>query len=321
MELTTIIGIIIAVGIMLIGLRIMLKKPVETTPSLDSDIHINSDSQQPIIPRHVRDQLSQNERTEPTLSPETETITPPATEVAKTEEKAVEDQHIADDVKTQDNVLTAKPEPLDQLTTADKDLTTTETPVEPSVALPKTQSAVVTQVDKVEISEFEEESSILDAHLYEQKERDDSCDLANAETYLVLNVYPDQSQRVLSGEKTLKVLLKYGLRYGEMQCFHRYNDDDNTLLFSVLQVTESNPIGFDLETLSTEEVKGLSFFLALPHTDVQNAFDTMDSISRLVAREIQGVVYDQNNQEFTQQLREYWRHQAIDFRSGQQLGS
>lgn len=75
--------------------------------------------------------------------------------------------------------------------------------------------------------------------------------------------------------------------------------------------------GFDLETLSTEQVKGLAFFLALPHSDVQIAFDTMDSISRLIAREIEGTVYDQNNQEFTQQLREHWRHQAIDYRPGQ----
>ena len=57
--------------------------------------------------------------------------------------------------------------------------------------------------------------------------------------------------------------------------------------------------GFDLETLSTEEVKGLAFFLALPHSDVQNAFDTMDSISRLIAREVDGLVYDQNQQEMT----------------------
>lgn len=42
----------------------------------------------------------------------------------------------------------------------------------------------------------------------------------------------------------------------------------------------------------------------------------MDSISRLIAREIDGTVYDQNNQEFTPQLREQWRHQAIDYRSG-----
>lgn len=317
MELTTIIGIIIAIGIMLIGLKIMLKKPVEITPSLDADIHINADSQQPVIPRHVRDQLTENERTEPTLSDDVVQAEPTQPQMADAEPKNIVPEVASTDLPIQKEQAVT---PVD------------ETPSEaPQEIAPKSKEQVPVQastetlavakpIDKVEIDEFEEESSILDAHLYEQKERDDSCDLANAETYLVLNVYPDQSQRVLSGEKTLKVLLKYGLRYGEMQCFHRYNDDDNTLLFSVLQVTESYPIGFDLETLSTEEVKGLSFFLALPHKDVQNAFDTMDSISRLVAREIQGVVYDQNNQEFTQQLREYWRHQAIDFRSGQQLG-
>jgi cell division protein ZipA len=123
--------------------------------------------------------------------------------------------------------------------------------------------------------------------------------------------------RVLSGEKTLKVLLKYGLRYGELACFHRYSEDGSKLLFSVLQITDTGMEGFDLETLSTEEVKGLAFFLALPHSDVQNAFDTMDSISRLIAREVDGIVYDQNQQEFTPQLREFWRHQAIDYRAGQ----
>ncbi len=49
---------------------------------------------------------------------------------------------------------------------------------------------------------------------------------------------------------------------------------------------------------------------------MQNAFDTMVSISGLIAREIDGTVYDQNHLEFTPQLREHWRHQAIDYRSG-----
>ncbi len=72
-----------------------------------------------------------------------------------------------------------------------------------------------------------------------------------------------------------------------MACFHRYTEDGSKLLFSVLQITDEGAAGFDLETLSTEQVKGLAFFLALPHGDVQNAFDTMDSISRLIAREIE----------------------------------
>ncbi len=38
--------------------------------------------------------------------------------------------------------------------------------------------------------------------------------------------------------KALKVLLKYGLRYGELACFHRYSEDGSKLLFSVLQMTD-----------------------------------------------------------------------------------
>lgn len=72
--------------------------------------------------------------------------------------------------------------------------------------------------------------------------------------------------------KKLKKALKYGLRFGEMACFHRYSQDDKQqITFFVLQITDEGAAGFDLETLSTEQVKGLAFFLALPHSDVQNA--------------------------------------------------
>ena len=124
----------------------------------------------------------------------------------------------------------------------------------------------------------------------------------------------------MSGDKTLKVLLKYGLRFGEMSCFHRYEDinEPSPLMFSVLRMTDEGPAGFDLETLSTEQVNGLAFFLALPHPNVQKGFDTMASIAGLIAREIDGTVYDENNLEFTPQLKEHWRHQAIDYRSKQE---
>ncbi len=54
--------------------------------------------------------------------------------------------------------------------------------------------------------------------------------------------------------------------------------------------------GFDLETLSTEEVKGLAFSWHCHTAMYKMPFDTMDSIARLIAREIDGTVYDQNNQ-------------------------
>jgi len=327
MEITTIIGIVIAIVIMLFGIRLILKKPAEAVPSLDADLHIDPDSQTPVIPRHVRSQLSKTEspaaaRVEPSLNEEVVNniapaeeqqeaakVEPTLTETAQPETKAasrldtpvVAEEAEPEVAKTEENTTSAEQESKPETVEA----------AEPKAA----EFSLNSNIEKAEISDFNDESSILDAHLHEQKIVDEECSLANAETIISLHVYPQG--RALSGEKTLKVLLKYGLRYGELACFHRYSEDGSKLLFSVLRMADTGMEGFDLETLSTEEVKGLAFFLALPHSDVQNAFDTMDSISRLIAREVDGLVYDQNQQEMTPQLREFWRHQAIDYRAGQ----
>ncbi|WP_180055571.1 cell division protein ZipA C-terminal FtsZ-binding domain-containing protein [Acinetobacter sp. YH12142] len=338
MEITTIAGIVIAVIIMVVGIRMMFRKPADAAPSLDTELHIDPDSQQPVIPRHVRNQLNTPEttqRVEPTLAEEkvtavetTEAVQANVTQEATATEQA--EQSVEATAKTE--TTTTDPVSVENAQTATESTTVTSVAdVANEIAIPVTdvQAEVVpaekapefsvnSAIEKAEISDFDEESSILDAHLHEQKIVDEESALATAETYIALNVFPDS--RALSGEKALKVLLKYGLRFGEMACFHRYDEEGTKLLFSVLQMNNDGAAqGFDLETLSTEEVKGLAFFLALPHSDVQNAFDTMDSISRLIAREIDGTVYDQNNQEFTPQMREHWRHQAIDYRQGQAI--
>jgi len=317
MEITTIIGIVIAIVIMLFGIRMLFKKPVEAVPSLDANLHIDPDSQTPIIPRHVRSQLAQqdveSDRIEPSLSidepaPEKPSVFHKA-ESTPVEPKAVEIPVAAPSTEAEGVAKSV-------VTTADVQQVEAEqknSQIETKEEMP--EFSLNSNIEKAEISEFNDESSILDAHLHEQKIVDEESALSNAETIISLHIYPQG--RVLSGDKTLKVLLKYGLRYGELACFHRYSEDGSKLLFSVLQMTDTGMEGFDLETLSTQEVKGLAFFLALPHSDVQNAFDTMDSISRLIAREVDGLVYDQNQQEFTPQLREFWRHQAIDYRAGQ----
>jgi cell division protein ZipA len=315
MEVTTIVGIVIAVIIILIGFRMLFKKNANATPSLESELQVNSDSQLPIIPRHVRDQLQTStegtERVEPTLN----------------------DAEVVADLteKQSTKVATEKDQATDSVVNTDVKTTTeaaqTETVVEAKVTAKVEENAPAENaeeglylnahhIEKAEIVEFNEESSILDEHLHEQQRVDEESVLQTAEEFIVFNIYPER--RVLTGDKTLKVLLKYGLRYGEMACFHRYDEEHEKLSFSVLQITEEGPAGFDLETLANEQVKGLAFFLALPHHDVQNAFDTMVSISNLIAREIDGTIYDQNQQEMTAQLREFWRHQAIDYRSGQQ---
>lgn len=327
MEITTIVGIVVAVIIILIGLRMVLRKSDDAAPSLESELHINSESNQPVIPRHVRDQLQADPPKEAArVEPDLNTLNATSVaEEAKSEKVAVPVETVSEkttvtteQVKAEvTEVKAAEPEQSSEVISTLKTDETQSAEVKTSTATE--EFSLNPNIETAEIKEFDEESSILDVHLHEQQRFDDESTLANAESIIALNVYPNP-RKALSGDKTLKVLLKYGLRFGELSCFHRYDniDEPSPLMFSVLRITDEGPAGFDLETLSAEQVKGLAFFLALPHSNVQKGFDTMASIAGLIAREVDGTVYDENNLEFTPQLKEHWRHKAIDYRSEQE---
>ncbi|MDS7943963.1 cell division protein ZipA C-terminal FtsZ-binding domain-containing protein [Acinetobacter sp. V110_1] len=340
MEINTIIGIVVAIIIMLVGLRMILKKPNHAEPSLDSDLHINPESNQPVIPRHVRDQLEQAEaavassavaeRVEPTLSEQAQPKEQETKEVEQASQtqtdqtQAPVENTLIEEVKAEEN--TASPtvsknssvELTDTVSAATEATSSSEEKVVEEHSKAEPELSLNPNIETAEIAEFEGESNILDVHLHEQQRFDDESALAMAEQIIALNVYPNP-RRALSGDKALKVLLKYGLRYGEMSCFHRYEntDEPSALMFSVLRMTDNGPAGFDLETLSAEQVQGLAFFLALPNSKAVTGFDMMTSIAGLIAREIDGKVYDENNLEFTPQLKEHWRHHVIDYRPAQ----
>lgn len=335
MEVTTIIGIVVAVIIILVGLRMVLRKPNDAAPSLESELHINEDCKQPVIPRHVRDQLRTDRESQEQVRVEPNLTALDSVEVADEKQQKIEDvaaeSNVVQSIELEHAAITQQTEKTETVAStesATESVKALDVQTQPTTQTNDSAKAVVSQdkeeafqfnanVETAEIKEFDEESSILDVHLNEQQKYDDESVLSTAETIIALNVYPNP-RKALSGDKTLKMLLKYGLRFGELSCFHRYEnpEEESHLLFSVLRVTDNGPDGFDLETLSTEQVQGLAFFLALPHSDVQKGFDTMVSIAGLIAREIDGTVYDENNLEFTPQLKEHWRHKAIDYRSG-----
>ncbi len=198
MEVTTVVGIVIAVIIMLFGLRMLFKKPADAAPSLDSELHVDSDSQQPVIPRHVRDQL-QNAAEEASSAEPIQDLTSSEAKTENAEVKAVEASSNAESA-----VDSLEPELAKAVDVA----------TEPSAQVKKTEAkepaefSLNANIAKAEISEFEEESSILDEHLHEQQRVDEESALSTAVEFIALNIYPER--RVLSGEITLKVLLKYG---------------------------------------------------------------------------------------------------------------
>ncbi|WP_151716005.1 cell division protein ZipA C-terminal FtsZ-binding domain-containing protein [Acinetobacter sp. TUM15071] len=331
MEMNTIIGIVAAVAIMLVGLIMILRKPKPVEPSLEADLYINPESQQPVIPRHVRDQLLQNEvvatteRVEPSLNTEaivSEPVAEQTVEAAGVETKTTEIEQTAKADEVVEAVAEVEAAQKDEIVAAEAETTVASENVEATEkaeeSKAETELSLNPNIETVAIEEFDGESNILDVHLHEQQRYDDESALATAEQIIALNVYPNP-RRALSGDKALKVLLKYGLRFGEMSCFHRYEntDEPSALMFSVLRMTDNGPAGFDLETLSGEQVQGLAFFLALPNSKAVTGYDMMTSIAGLIAREVDGKVYDENNLEFTPQLKEHWRHHVIDYRPNQ----
>ena len=225
MEITTIVGIVIAIVIMAFGLKMILKKPTDSAPSLDSELQFNEDCQQPIIPRHVRDQLQSDAkppRVEPTLI---------ADDVAPEAPTKSEPQALTDDIVASSNPETAKAEPslqadtktsaLDPSATASKSEAEQDTPTPTAVTTEYSLSDEIQQViaetapnaetaeqnkasteyrlnqhiETAKISDFNEESSILDSHLHEQKIMDEESALATAESFIALNIFPEQIGR------------------------------------------------------------------------------------------------------------------------------
>ena len=321
MEMNTIIGIVIAVVIMLIGLVIILKKQKPIDTDLDeTEAYVDADSQQPVLPRHERQQLlddalTQSKRVEPSLKvdsiQENTTHLAPVAANDELKSKPVVESESSKKSDAASELQIAETSQQAELDFTEEHSTPAETKIESELSLNP-------NIETVEIAEFEGESIILDVHLHEQQRYDDESALATAEQIIALNVYANPRHALL-GEKALKVLLKYGLRFGEMSCFHRYEntEDPSALMFSVLRITDNGPAGFDLESLATEQVQGLAFFLALPNTKAVTGYDMMTSIAGLIAREIEGKVYDENNLEFTPQLKEHWRHHVIDYRPNQ----
>ena len=149
MEYTTIIGIVIAVIIMLFGVRMIFRKPADAAPSLESALHIDADSQKPIIPRHVRDQLQtasveEAERKEPTLNESSVEETPPE----KAEPKALDADTVVENTDAEPSLVSSADIENKAVDSATPENTATESTTE------STTSALVDDQARADKTEF-----------------------------------------------------------------------------------------------------------------------------------------------------------------------
>lgn len=136
---------------------------------------------------------------------------------------------------------------------------------------------------------------------------------------LVMNVMAPKGE-VFVGEEVLRSILNVGFRFGEMDIFHRHEEDDGSgkVLFSLANMIQ--PGTFDLNHMSSFETPGLSMFLTLPiSSDSLAAFKLMATAAQTVAKDLGGELKDENRSVMTRQTIEHSRHRVLEYERKRRL--
>ena len=133
------------------------------------------------------------------------------------------------------------------------------------------------------------------------------------EEVLIINIMAPRGQ-MFNGAQLLDALLKCGMRYGDMNIFHRYSDTkgEGTLLFSMANMVK--PGIFDLDTMDQFETPGVSLFMTLPlNADSMQSFDLMVDTAQTIAEKLDGELKDEQRSVMTRQTIEHSRQRIRDF--------
>ena len=181
----------------------------------------------------------------------------------------------------------------------------------------ETISPVVHTFDENQLKNdsFTDNSPILDTHIQAQIDEEQNSPLNNAIQNINISIFPNQQFVDIKGDYLLELIDKYGLKFGAMNMFHRYENKDGTglLWFSLMMIDNDGISPFDLNRLPTQTMKGLVLFLSLPHPRPVQGFDSMMSIAGLLANDLNATVYDDTGEPINKENTQAMRELAINF--------
>lgn len=116
------------------------------------------------------------------------------------------------------------------------------------------------------------------------------------------------------GPALLQSILESGLRYGDMDIFHRYESvtGKGEPLFSMANAL--HPGTFDINDIDNFSTKSVCFFFVLPGPkDAKAAFDLMAQAAAKLASELNGELKDDQRSVLTAQTMEHYRQRIVEF--------
>jgi cell division protein ZipA len=114
-------------------------------------------------------------------------------------------------------------------------------------------------------------------------------------------------------EQLILALRAAQLQHGQYGIFHRLDEENAARIrYSVASLVE--PGSFDLSKLKESTYRGISVFMVLPAPeDGVGLFDDMLQTARAVAKEIDGLLLDEQGGALSVQRERYMREEVIDF--------
>lgn len=149
-------------------------------------------------------------------------------------------------------------------------------------------------------------------------------DAAKAQTeVLVVSVMSKAGER-FSGVDLLQALMQTHMKFGEMDIFHRYedegDDDEDRIYFSLANMVV--PGTFNLAEMKDFSTPGVSLFMQLPlHPECESlqAFEVFANTARALATQLSGELKDENRSVMTNQTFEHYRQRVIEFERRRKL--
>lgn len=138
---------------------------------------------------------------------------------------------------------------------------------------------------------------------------------------IVLSVVMPEGQ-VMSGAALLPTLLTLGLKYGEMNIFHRHQDNagNGKVTFSLANMM--NPGTFDLDDIENFSTQGITLFMTLPNAgDAFEVFEQMLNAAKQLAVEFKGQLLDDKRSVMTKQTEQHYIGIIREFERKSRIGS
>jgi cell division protein ZipA len=132
------------------------------------------------------------------------------------------------------------------------------------------------------------------------------------EEVIVMNVFAKDDSG-FNGSDLMRVILACGMRYGDMDIFHREEEGAGAAIqFSMANLVK--PGTFNLDEMDNFSTPGVSFFLSLPGPkNSMKALDYMYETAQCVVKNLNGELKDEMHSAMTSQTIEHSRQKVRDF--------